>query len=210
MPPIPPLGQHTLVGGGGLRIEVIGEKELQRKLQEYGHIAIPKATARALNSTVVTVRKETIKVVAKRMGLKQKDVRDKSKIRRADKRRLEAVIRFEGKALNMIRFKARETSKGVTAAPWGRRRLFRSAFIAKMPNGAVVVMTRDIHSAKYNPQSKERPHLPIRPILGPGIAKTANDPELAKERERRIRELLPTRLQRELEFQLQRIARGGR
>lgn len=197
-----PLGQHTMLGGGALRIEIVGAQELERKLREYGHVALPTAMARALNTTAITVRKETIAQVAKAMGLKQKDVRDKSTIRRADRQRLEAVIRFEGEALNMIRFRARQTKRGVSAAPWGQRRLFRSAFIATMPSGGTVVMVRHKESPKYQGR------LPIRPVLGPGIAKTANDPELVKERERRIREILPDRLRRELEFQLSKLAAG--
>lgn len=179
----------------GFSIRVDNLPRLQRKLSLAEHEVFPKASARAVNTTARTVRSEMVKAVAKRMGVKQKVVRDGTTLKRARSGGdPSAVITIRGKPLNLIRFRARQTKKGVSAAPWGKRQLFRGAFISALPGNPVMHRKR---------RGGTRPHrLPITALWGPGIAPTANDPQLVREREALVRRVLPERLEREIAFLL--------
>lgn len=188
-----------------LTVQLVGEKELAKDLGELERLAFPRAAARALNKTATTVRSDAVKLIAKRMGLKQKDVRDGTDVKKARANRLEAQITFRGRAFNLIRFKARQTAKGVSAAPFGRRRIYRSSFIATMPGGGTIVARRVRRGGGLVGR------LPIQALFGPSIVVVATQEEVLRQLERRARELLPERLERQLTYELDRLkAKGAR
>lgn len=183
-----------------LTVELIGGKEFGRKLTRLERQAMPKAASRAINKTAATVRSEAVKMIAKRMGLKQKDVRGGTDIRKARASRLEAEITFRGRPLNLIRFKARQTAKGVTATPYGKRQLYRSAFILR---GKTVVRRVRRGEGLVG-------RLPIRALFGPSIVVVASQDDIMRQMERRARQLLPERLRAQLAFELDRLRAKGR
>ncbi|MFW6085221.1 MAG: phage tail protein, partial [Gemmatimonadota bacterium] len=161
----------------------------------------PKAAARAINRTATTTRKEAVRAIAKHMGVRQKDVRDSTRIHRARPSvSPQAVIEFRGRSLNLIRFKARQIKRGVSAAPWGRRRVFPMAFIANIRGSRAVMVRKKIGGKRVG-------RLPIRPVRGPGVAKTAADEALARARRETVARVLPERLERELAFYASRLSR---
>lgn len=99
-------------------------------LSEAQRKAVPQAAARALNRTAQQASTAAVRTLAKETGLKQKDVREKVARIRAARNKLEAVIIATGRAFNLIRFKAKQTKKGVKASAWGRRKLYKGTFIA--------------------------------------------------------------------------------
>lgn len=56
---------------------------------------------------------------------------------------LEYRIDARGEYLALKLFKARPTKRGVSAAPWNERRIFRGTFFAKMKSGHIGVFKRD-------------------------------------------------------------------
>ena len=101
-------------------------KELSRQ-----HKKIPQAAARAINRTASTVRTHTSREVADQGGFKPKGiVKKNTTLKRANPRNLEARLIARGRPSNLIRFAARQTKRGVSAQPWGRRRVFPGTFIA--------------------------------------------------------------------------------
>lgn len=65
---------------------------------------------------------------------------------------LEYRIDAKGRYIPLIAFKARETKKGVSAAPWGTRRIFASTFFATMDTGHRGVFKRE--GVESNPISE--------------------------------------------------------
>lgn len=179
--------------------QIMGLPKLRRVLSGLEREVFPKAATRAVNRTVTTVRSRTAKAVAKRMGVRQKDVRRRMEIRKARRSATpQARLTISGKALNLIAFKARQTKRGVSAAPWNRRRIFPMTFITEI-NGVKLVMVRRKRGGKRVGR------LPIRGVLGPGIAKTAASEDLAREREKVVAERFRVELEEGLKFYVQRL-----
>lgn len=128
----------------------------RRQLYSWQHNVIPKATAAALNRTGDHANTLTVRDLAEITGLKQKDVRAAMRRVRAKWGNLEYRLAAIGRALNLIRFAARQTKKGVTASAWGKPRfLYKHTFIA---NQGRTVFVRE---------SKAR--LPIKAVHGPSL-----------------------------------------
>lgn len=181
-------------------IELIGAERLGRRLSHAEREVFPKAAARALNRTAVTIRKESVRAIAQHMGMKQKPVRDRTRIQRAQPKPagLTAVLTFRGRAFNLIRFKARQTKRGVSAAPFGARKIFPHTFIATIrSNPGVFVRTKQ--------GGRRVGRTPIRGVLGPGVARTASEAQISAERRASVAKLVPERLERELKYYMRRL-----
>lgn len=189
--------------------QVANAKRLRHKLFQLQDDVLPKAAARAYNRVAGTVRTRTVRALAKHMGLPQKPIRRRVVIsKRATKHDLSCEIRITGKPLNLIEFGARQLKRGVSAKPWGRRQRFREAFIARMPNGAVIVVKRSAAGKAGKKIRKGRwagksPH--IEAMWGPGIANEAASATLTKVRKDTIKERLPIEMKRELRYQVSRL-----
>lgn len=117
---------------------------------------IPQAVSTSINKTARTVFKEIKRDVAKDTGLKQKEVAERMGLVKANKYTQTAYIKMSGRYFNLIRFKARQTKKGVKAKAWGKSKLYRGAFIA---NKGRTVFAR-----------KGKKRLPIKALVGPNPA----------------------------------------
>jgi hypothetical protein len=146
---------------GAVKIDVRADIEAARaRLRYHLRPAIPKAAAAALNRVGTHANSLAVKELAEVTGLKQKDVREALSRTRATWANLQTKIAAIGRALNLIRFGARQTKRGVTASAWGRRRLYAGTFIA---NKGRTVFKR----AKVG--DKRAGRLPIAPVHGPSI-----------------------------------------
>lgn len=183
------VGRRSIVSA-----QLVGVPEFQRTMATLEKQVFPTATSRALNLVATKMRTAMVKRVAREMGLKQKDVREGTRLIKATPKRDTALLEFRGRAFNLIRFKARQTKKGVTASPWGKRQLIPHAFIATMPQGGRIVVIRRLRAGKRVGR------LPLDAWLGPGIAKTAAADELGREREKVMRDVYPVELERQLDL----------
>lgn len=115
------------------------------------------ALRRAVNHTGDKTFTVVRRVLAKQMGLKQADLqrRGLSK-RRANDASLTFTIIGRGKHIPLKDFAARPGVRGVSAAPWGIRRMFKSTFVVKTLGGNV-----------FKRIGKKR--LPIEKLWGPAI-----------------------------------------
>jgi hypothetical protein len=128
-------------------------------LDKLDRSLIPKATGMAINKTATNVKSAASKLIAKQMGTTQKVVNSKARLSKSSRVRDFAVITYSGKPLNLVRFGARQTKKGISAAPWGNRRVFPGTFYG---NDRRTVFKR---------QTKAR--LPIKSVYGPSIPQEA-------------------------------------
>lgn len=116
-----------------------------------------KALRRALNHTGDKTFTIVRRVLAKQMGLTQGDLmrRGLSK-RRANESSMTYEIIGRGGFIPLKDFRARQGARGVSAAPWGERRMFKSTFIVPSLGGNVF-------------KRAGRKRLPIEKLWGPAI-----------------------------------------
>jgi len=112
---------------------------LQRVQNAMGRLSSDEkytALRRAINHTGDKARTVVIRELAGQTGLKQKVIRKAVKTRRANFSSLEYVMTTRGGDISLKFFAARETRKGVTAAPRGQRQLYAGAFMkgGRFPN----------------------------------------------------------------------------
>jgi hypothetical protein len=123
--------------------------------------AIRNATRKALNRSAGTIRTRAGREVAKDMGLKVRDVRESTDVRRARRTELKTTITARGRPLNLIRFRAREAKgkvRGVRAKAWGVARFYPGMWIG---NGGRTVFVRTNRGSRK-----------VRGGFGPGVANT--------------------------------------
>lgn len=144
-------------------VEFRGVRDMISTLNGLERKAAPRAMSRALNRTATHTRKNAVSEIATLMGIGRKTaVRDEIKIVPATINKLSARLTSSYQPLNLINFRARQTKKGVTASAWGKRKLYKSAFIQTMPKaGKKLVMKR-----------KGKPRLPLQQLYGPSVSNT--------------------------------------
>jgi len=188
-----------------VHLELEGVPELARALADLKRQAFPTANVRALNLVGRKMRTDMVRSVAKEMGIQQKAVRTRTKLISANRVNARVLLEFRGRAFNLIEFAARQTKQGVTARPWGQRRLVPHAFIATMPQGGRIVVIRALRGGRRVPR------MPIQAWLGPGIAQTAAARQMHRERERILRDVYPSELRRQIDLLVeQKLVRAGR
>ncbi len=113
-------------------------------LKRLGVHLADRAIVRALNRSIRGVNTDANRSVRTELTLKAKDIRRDMRVRRASPRTLEASLVVDVRATGLIKFRARDTTRGVTVQikrRGGRKRL-PYAFIATMKSGHKGVMTR--------------------------------------------------------------------
>lgn len=115
------------------------------------------AVVRALNRAGDQAATAIGRQLAKETGLGVRRVRDSVRARRASQYDLVYVIIVPGGAVPLSEFAPRETRKGVSARPWGKRRVFPSTFQGVAGERV------------FKRVGKAR--LPIKQLYGPDLAK---------------------------------------
>lgn len=174
-----------------ISFHLVGRGDFKRALDKLEREVFPTANYRALNRAASRMRTETVRSLAKFMGLKQKDIRERMTLRKASRQKQNAILRYRGRPFNLIRFKARQLKSGVKAKPWGKWRTWKHAFIANV-NGVEFVAIR----RRRGPGRVGR--LPMDSLHGPGIARTANEDHIAAVREDVMRTVYPAELEKHL------------
>ncbi len=138
-----------------VKIQTRGFNRMVARFEQAG-VNIKPAISRAINWTGNKARTQVMRALAKQTGLKYGKVKDTIKTHRATYGRL--VYRIVSRAgwTSLKEFGARQTSKGVSAAPWSRRRVFPHTFILPSLGGHVFERT-----------SSKR--FPIRKLWGPAV-----------------------------------------
>jgi hypothetical protein len=115
------------------------------------------ALSRALNHEGDKGRTQVKRALVKQTGIKYGDVNKAMATIRATIATLTYALKARGDEINIAWFGGVQRRKGVSAAPWHKRRIFRHSFI--VPRfGRAFIRT-----------SKSR--LPIHPLYGPNLAR---------------------------------------
>lgn len=119
-----------------------------------------RAVARAINRSLTGLRAQASREVAKGMGLRVRDVKKRMVItQKARARRRVGRLRGRGRPLNLMKFAGRKVRRGVSAKPWGKRRIFKDGIISR---GNAYIRSSD-------------PGRAVRPMWGPGVARQFSD-----------------------------------
>lgn len=171
-----------------LRIEVDARKfdavrDALARLPEQAPVAL----ALAVNHTGAKATTQVKRALVKQTGAKYRTITAQLTTVNASAGRLVYRIRGRGLATSLKDFGARQTARGVSAAPWAKRRVFPHSFgpgIAKL-GGHVFVRA-----------SKRR--LPLKKLWGPIIPYEMVKGESRTAFERAVASDLPSRLAHEL------------
>ncbi len=172
-----------------LRFTGDGLPKMEEAIKRLGSEAKAKAAYRmALNDTNKAVHTRVKRVLSAQMGASQRDIVKHGGVKmvKAINSRLEASIQSKGGYMPLSDFKARQTGRGVSAAPWGQRRIFPKTFIVRSLGGNAFKRI----SAK---------RLPIDKLWGPAVPKEMVRDESAKVFEEVSARMLPAEVRRQIE-----------
>jgi hypothetical protein len=176
-------------------IDTRGFQKLVSVLERAGRNVKP-ALRRAINHTGDKARTQIGRALVKQTGLKYGKVRQALRTVPAGNVSLVYRIIAHGGFTSLKEFGARQTKRGVSAAPWGKRHLFPHAFIAPSLGGHVFIRT-----------GKGR--FPIHKLWGPAIPAEMVKAESRAAFERTVANELPARLALEVNAILDGRAPGG-
>lgn len=114
--------------------------------------------ANALNRGGNQARTQVKRSLVSQTGIKYGQINKAVETKRAHPNNLSYSLIASGNETNLSLFGARQGKKGVSAAPWKKRRVFKSTFIVTEYNGRVFVR-----------EGKARG--PLKPLFGPNIAR---------------------------------------
>lgn len=153
------------------------------------------AARRAINRTGDMARTQVIRALSKQTGLQQKLVRKIVRPQRANYDRYAYRMVATGGEISLKYFKPRETRRGVSAAPFGERKVFAGAFMkgGAFPNRRPLGMGGHV----YEREGKER--FPVTKLRS-GVIVPAEmvQGETAKAFDASVRENLPRRFAHEI------------
>jgi len=147
------------VAGELLHADISEIIALEDVLRGAGNQA-PHVIRRGLNRAGGKVRTKVIRALRDQTGAKYGAVKKALRTKKASYNRLEYRIEASGQHISLKEFGARQTKKGVSAAPWNQRRIFPHTFgprIGKLGGHVFVRTTKD--------------RRPLEKLWGPAIPK---------------------------------------
>mgnify|MGYP001157630480 CR=1 FL=1 len=114
--------------------------------------------SRALNHEGDKGRTQVKRSLVTVTGIKYSLIDRALSTKRANRNSLEYRLDFDGEETNLNLFKARQTKKGVSAAPWNVRRIFSHTFMIGAFGGKVY-------------RRVGAPRFPIKAVYGPNLAR---------------------------------------
>ncbi len=143
-----------------LHVDTTGLIRIARGIDELRHDMRSKILTMATNKTAAKGLTTTRQLVTQAGGWKRAYVNGKTRRTYASPATLTAKIIGRSRYSLLSEFAARQTRRGVSAAPWRSRRAFRGSFFISGKNGNQLVVHR---------VGKSR--LPIKAMYGPGVGR---------------------------------------
>lgn len=116
--------------------------EIRRMNRDLSKSVIDAAIVSALNHTIRKGKTAAGREIRKVYKIKSRDLNKQLSIKRAYKQNKQAAIIALGRPIGVISFGARKRRDGVSVNIMGKRKVIKSAFIAKMKSGHVGVFAR--------------------------------------------------------------------
>ena len=141
-----------------------------------------RAMAMALNHALAKTETQVNRALVRQTGLKYRQVKQEVKRYSAYHGNLEGEIKVKGDYHKLAEFAARKTKKGVSAAPWGERKIFTGTFF--------------VGRSVYKRLGEDR--FPVKALFGPALPKEVLKGEAQAAFVRTVHENLPRRIEHEL------------
>jgi hypothetical protein len=171
-----------------------------------------KVKARAVNRTLTGMRTDAVREIQKEITPKAKVIRSSFKIKKAYQSHPKGSLTSEGRPLNLVHFRARQTKKGVSVQvkKQKKRKLLKHAFIAKLG------YKPRVYWRKYKgPRKKVRPinyaalpflfRFPVKPLHGPRIPDILSNDDVMNRLEEKADERLKKNFNHELKYFLGKL-----
>ena len=167
-------------------------KEAMRKLRNIPKKYVAKALVTALNKVVAEVFTQAKRELRDATGLKAGVVAKKIKKDKARRGDEEYSIFVKSRYLNVIEFGARQTKRGVSAKVWGKRKIYRGAFIRGGRNSGKRLVFKKL---KGDPKRIEALH-------GASLPREFHRQDMEKIFKKKIKTRFPILFKRAVEFQM--------
>lgn len=186
----------------------IDTRALTRTAQNYekAGLELLPALTRAINATGTVAGNIAIRETARQMGLGVGETRSYIRVHRASWGNITYDVVGAGRPISLRAFSARQLRSGVSARPWGIRRLYRGAFIVNSLGGSVyrrvgprVLMTRGRYKGKYRQA--------IKKMWGPAIPAVMLESAVTRAFDDAVNTRLPVRLEHEIAFAMQKLVK---
>lgn len=171
--------------------------DLEKLLRTAGK-QTPHGIRRAVNAVGKTARTIVTRKLAKQAGLKYRAVARVLTTKTATIGDLSFRIIARGAHISLKEFGARPTKKGVSAAPWGKRRVFLHSFILPSVGGHVFVRAgtrRVMVKGRYAGKVRQ----PLHKMYGPALPNELVKAETAAAFLAQVRAKLPAEVGRQIE-----------
>ena len=197
-------------------------KQVEKNLGFFAKKQIPLATIPAINRTATSVRAEAVRQAKKEFGrsdIKMSELRKKTVIYKANKKKQFAIIRFRKAIFKLKRFKPVQTAQGVVAHAYNATKLYKGTFLAPVGMGRTKgVFKRDKSSRRRgdikrvksgaNIGQSYRPALPIKELYGSDFQKTVfKNKTVRKIIANKIKIQFPKELLRALKYRATKVRR---
>ncbi len=176
-------------------MEVKVNSNFKKALRDIGNVPkkyVQKAMVTALNKVgaeVFTQAKRELKdATGLKIGVVAKGLA-KDKARRGDET---YTIRIKSRYKNVIEFGARQTKKGVSAKVWGKRRVYKHAFIASGKNSGKQLV---FGKTRGNPKK-------LKALHGPSLPREFQRQDMESLFNKKIKTRFPILFKRAVEFHL--------
>ncbi len=176
-------------------MEVKVNSNFKKALRDIGNVPkkyVQKAMVTALNKVGAEVFTQAKRELKDATGLKVGVVAKglaKDKARRGDET---YTIRIKSRYKNVIEFGARQTKKGVSAKVWGKRRVYKHAFIASGKNSGKQLV---FGKTRGNPKK-------LKALHGPSLPREFQRQDMESLFNKKIKTRFPILFKRAVEFHL--------
>ena len=176
-------------------MEVKVNSNFKKALRDIGNVPrkyVQKAMVTALNKVGAEVVTQAKRELKEATGLKAGVVGKKIKKDKARKGDETYSIHIKSRYLNVIEFGARQTKRGVSAKVWGKRKVYRGAFIGSGRNSGKQLVFKKRKNAPKR----------IEALHGASLPREFERQDMAKIFNKKIKTRFPILFKRAVEFQI--------
>lgn len=190
---------------GSYRIDV---KELEDAAARYKQLGpqFPAVMTRTLNWVGARANTQVRRALSQQMGAPQKEIGPMLQTFPANYGRMDYIIQGGGRPLSLRAFGATQRAKGVSARPWGVRRLFRGTFIVASLGGSVYKRTGEFRTATKGKKKGQRVE-GIEKLWGPAVPTEMVKGITRVAFEQTVKKHYPARIEHEVARALRKLKR---
>ncbi len=191
--------------GGSFQIDVREIKAAADRYKDLGKQWGPVLT-RTVNWVGARANTQVRRALSQQMGAPQKEIGPMLQIFPATWGNIQYIIAGGGRPLSLRAFGASQRQKGVSARPWGVRRIFRGTFIVGSLGGSVYKRTGEFRTATKGKKKGQRVE-GIEKLWGPGVPTELVRGNTKLAFEQTVKKHFPERIEHEVARAMRKLKR---